>query len=353
MLYISLATSCIFLLILNGAARSTERRPVVWIAFGLFVLSFASMCMMTILPAVILQSLALAVWAAVWRLCGWSANTFTGVSLLATAGIYGYLGIGAWNLEQEYEALRQRYPYESLEGRLPLAEAERHPTTVTPATEHIERELRVGSWWREHQLERLHERTFNAFVNSPGFGVSRGLSHPSESNLAYGLRTEPAPLQPAYPTYPPEAEPGKPAMDSASLHEEAVIDFVHPEGFGFFKDRNHVAGFQPHRFSKVPDAKDVEVVRLELVSLLMHKEPSVYLSDRLPQMDALKGVPTRPLDDFEKEGLEALRKGSDLFVQGDRMVGAVRSVKQCLACHGGERGQLLGAFTYTFRPAGK
>jgi len=49
-----------------------------------------------------------------------------------------------------------------------------------------------------------------------------------------------------------------------------------------------VAGFQSHRFRKIPEAKEVEVARLELVSLLMHKEPSVYLSDRLPQMDALK-----------------------------------------------------------------
>jgi mono/diheme cytochrome c family protein len=28
------------------------------------------------------------------------------------------------------------------------------------------------------------------------------------------------------------------------------------------------------------------------------------------------------------------------------MLGAVRSTRQCVACHGGDRGDLLGAFSY-------
>ncbi len=31
------------------------------------------------------------------------------------------------------------------------------------------------------------------------------------------------------------------------------------------------------------------------------------------------------------------------------MLGAVRSAKQCVKCHGGSRGDLLGAFSYTLR----
>ena len=43
-----------------------------------------------------------------------------------------------------------------------------------------------------------------------------------------------------------------------------------------------------------------------------------------------------------------LRQGEDLFTSGDglRMLGAVYSLKQCVACHGGERGDLLGALSY-------
>jgi hypothetical protein len=31
------------------------------------------------------------------------------------------------------------------------------------------------------------------------------------------------------------------------------------------------------------------------------------------------------------------------------MLGLARSVKQCVACHGGARGDLLGAFSYVLR----
>ena len=53
----------------------------------------------------------------------------------------------------------------------------------------------------------------------------------------------------------------------------------------------------------------------------------------------------------------SIRGGTDLHVadgDGDlRFLGAVRSTKQCVACHGGDRGALLGAFSYRLRPAAK
>ncbi len=52
-------------------------------------------------------------------------------------------------------------------------------------------------------------------------------------------------------------------------------------------------------------------------------------------------------------GLIALRHGEDLFASRDgnglRMLGAIHSFKQCVACHGGERGDLLGAFSYSLK----
>ena len=47
---------------------------------------------------------------------------------------------------------------------------------------------------------------------------------------------------------------------------------------------------------------------IELVSLLKHPEPMVYLSDHLPRMDELRGARVRPLDAFERESLPALRR---------------------------------------------
>lgn len=56
------------------------------------------------------------------------------------------------------------------------------------------------------------------------------------------------------------------------------------------------------------------------------------------------------LDSFEEAALKQLRAGDEVVLRSDshklRMLGAVRSRKDCLSCHKGEVGALLGAFTY-------
>ena len=116
------------------------------------------------------------------------------------------------------------------------------------------------------------------------------------------------------------------------------------------RNRREIAGFQPHHFTDVPLVASWKIQTLELVGLLMHPEPIVYVSNDLPAMDKLKDVPTRALNGFEDEGLKYLQSGNDLYVressEGLRMMGAVRNAKQCVECHGGNRGDLLGAFSY-------
>ena len=84
---------------------------------------------------------------------------------------------------------------------------------------------------------------------------------------------------------------------------------------------------------------------------MLHEKPVAYVSANLPRMDELKKAPTRPLDRFESGGLEKLRGGEDLVTAEAganlRMLGAIRSARQCVDCHGGRRGDLLGAFSYT------
>jgi len=143
-----------------------------------------------------------------------------------------------------------------------------------------------------------------------------------------------------------------PPGDLSQLHEESFLDFVHPRGFGYFRDRRHVAGFQAHQMSRAPGpAERWTVQTIDLISLLLHDEPVAYITDHLPRMDELRSAPTRPLDELENKGMEALRSGEDLVMEKTatavRMVGVLRSVRQCLSCHGGERGDLLGAFSYT------
>ena len=125
----------------------------------------------------------------------------------------------------------------------------------------------------------------------------------------------------------------------AHLHENALVDFLNPNGFGYVMDIGHVAGFQPHQFRQTPvlftqenaPAGKVErwaVVRLELVSLHRHDRPCVYVADALPRMADSQEGPTRPLVPFERKALEALKAGDDLATEssGDRirMVGSLR-----------------------------
>lgn len=212
---------------------------------------------------------------------------------------------------------------------------------------------------RSYHLYLLHEDALRAFVDSYGFGFSRIPVVPvTEWSLNRHLEKEtklPQPGQRSWESLSAGAAdllttPKQPL--STALHFESVRDFVHAEGFGHFKDRRHVAGFRPHQFRQPPpDGGKWKVQTLELVGLVVHERPVAYVSELLPRMDVLREAPTRPLDVFETQGLEELRKGETLVVraQGERlrMLGAIRATRQCTGCHDCDRGILLGAFSYT------
>jgi hypothetical protein len=232
---------------------------------------------------------------------------------------------------------------------------------------------RYYSYVRQSTLRHLHRDSVFDFINSPGFGVSRRIA-PSRESIVL-LEAEPIPQPPAeyVPTVRSPADSGSDGPvaataadnDKASpsrlvdLHQNGYVDFVNPTGFGYVKDREHVVGFQTHQFRAMPkyESNDKQarwqVQRLELVSLLKFDEPAVYLSDHLPRMDELRDATTRPLDEFEKRGLNALRAGKNLeFEQSSnrvRMLGSIRSLQQCTKCHHVNRGELLGAFSYVLK----
>ncbi len=93
------------------------------------------------------------------------------------------------------------------------------------------------------------------------------------------------------------------------------------------------------------------VRRMELVSLLKHDRPQVYVSSELPRMDKMDDTPVRDLGEFETGALAKLKAGEDVVTRASlnriEMLGALRASKSCLQCHNVERGQLLGAFSYS------
>ena len=152
-----------------------------------------------------------------------------------------------------------------------------------------------------------------------------------------------------------------------SVNFKVYANFVDPERIGYVRSRRAVTGFESHGFSKLPKElvkasrmtedrgpSKWRLSRLELVSLLRHAEPTVYAAASLPQMDQLGEVPTRSLSDFEKGALPKLVSEEDLVIEQQaariQMLGSVRAGKSCLECHEGDRGKLLGAFSYELTP---
>jgi hypothetical protein len=90
--------------------------------------------------------------------------------------------------------------------------------------------------------------------------------------------------------------------------------------------------------------------RVELVSLLVNPEPVTYVLEEMATPAITRQAKLRPLDEFERLGLDAVRRGQDLVWTREapmRMFGAIRAETSCLACHDKHKeGDLLGAFTY-------
>jgi hypothetical protein len=258
-----------------------------------------------------------------------------------------------------HELQLAKYPMINVSERVPPP---RQPvSTFASPSFSIPRELIDGDELnagrsRESALRRIHERSVSVFVDSPGFGEMRMAGYDY-------MRLQEDPDRPINSIPQPgsrDASAGAQFDDPASvsrdrlqdLHGKGFADFVNPRGWGYVKDRKHIAGFVPHRMSKSPGgADDWSLQTLDLVGLLMHDKPVAYVSENLPRMDQLKTAPTRDLDPFEAAGIAALRGGEDIYARQNattlRMLGAIRAVEQCTTCHACDRGELLGAFSYT------
>jgi hypothetical protein len=426
MLFLSLAFSAVFLGSACAAYRSGSQSG--GRLTGFFVGGFlATLFSAALSPPLLFNVLLLVVLGIICRGVKASPRRFAWTAAAGTLLVY--VGYSATHVPTflEWQRIRERNPVESLAARLEYEEraiARRATTTdsaVEAATEvanasvaaapNFERRLDAleesldDEWrWRSRSsaLRTIHSSYVQQFIDSPGFGVVRGgwlltperfadAPEPRVIQLPPGEFCDPdgtpsggaAPHE-ATDSNDPPAPPPVAARQLEMLHEEGLFDFINRRGWGYVRDREHVAGFQPHQFRQppvVPAANSVEqqpkdvferrrwqetsdqsseprdadqhwqIRKLQLVSLLKHAEPSVYVTDELPRMDRLNDVPVRPLDAFERSSLRSLEQGEDVVsdssnVNRIQMLGAIRAAKQCLNCHSVERGELLGAFSY-------
>jgi hypothetical protein len=305
--------------------------------------------------------------------------------------------------------LREKHPYVSLESRLEFEAT--HPKTrdrlsklsldetATARLDEFEKRFETrDARARMLSLQELHSLKVNDFISRPRNGISRWGRMPAPAWIEYEeqkpitLDDSDSPRIVAEATnangpqtsgpLPEEGvrEDGAGAWSPSlaglqKFHQEGQLEFTDPWSFGHVIDRSRVAGFVSHGFRELPELAHPDkhrvrtgadgdatslmysarwrIARLELVSLLKFDEPAVYISDHLPQMKELENAPTRPLTAFERLGLQQLQAGEDLFTNADTneilMVGSLRAAKQCLSCHAGRRGELLGAFSYRLR----
>jgi hypothetical protein len=358
--------------------------------WGLTIAVFAGLFGAVMVPAgsplAFLQALVLAV---VGIACTWlraRMQVFAGwafATSISVIGAVGWLGAHSWS------GLAERYPLESLAGRLAYeAPTVKAASADSPITSHyrspalpLSAEARLrdieqegGDFWgRDEALRLVHASFIEKFVRSPGFGIGR-MIRPSPDHIEYGdrrasarLRFVPSPHLGGSPEPNSAATPTSDELSATSfgeplsmLHHLARQDFLDPGSFGYFRDRNHVAGFVPHAFlDGVPHLGTRDrgqgqwlTLRVELVSILKHDRPMVYVSEHLPNMNELREAPVRELDPFERQALTALLAGDDIVSDYDaggiRAVGSLRAASQCLECHQVKRGALLGAFSYEF-----
>ena len=216
---------------------------------------------------------------------------------------------------------------------------------------------------RQRVLSELHSQTLAEFVATNGFGAAR-MKGLRRWELARAVFPPAEPLPESRSTDDSAATELSDSFNSASnidathsvallKHDDVIGQFTASTRGAYIPAWQQAAGFLPHEMHRSPilqSAADWQLTRLELVSLLKFAEPCVYESNRLPRMEELRNATTRPLDDFEKRGLQQLRDGRETVVDSRvnsiRMLGAVLASKQCLACHSARPDELLGAFSY-------
>lgn len=297
--------------------------------------------------------------------------------------------------------LRERFPFESMVER--LAYEREHFGEAKPAPKPVSK-IDLGEYGstRASSLEKIHAEEVEGFINRSGFGLSR-MSKPSPDQLfvpdrtGIPLATVPVPVGIA--NEPTVAIPAGnkrvyrqvglttvPTVRSLEHHwRKSVFYFTYPGSEAYIKDREHVAGFVPHGIPvavdkiaplvkplpprPIPNGKALtknppksltpkppepnwQTANLELVSLLKHDEPAVYVSDNLPAMSELVNAELRALNEFESDAVSQLKKGEEVVHHATtnriQMVGAIRAGKSCAECHFAPEGTLLGAFTYEF-----
>ena len=143
-------------------------------------------------------------------------------------------------------------------------------------------------------------------------------------------------------------------------HARAVKSFVESKGFGLSRMR-HLSLWNDRIVHF--DGREYDPWRVQLIGLSSEIGERIYTSTKPPKKDELTDAPRRDLSVEEVSAVAELRKGmnlsspiamesgSQLDVDGAmRVLAPLRLTKNCIECHKGNVGDLIGAFAYTLVP---
>jgi hypothetical protein len=209
-------------------------------------------------------------------------------------------------------------------------------------------------------IRQLHAEAYEQFIRAPGNGAYRWIPTMKITDLPWKT---PDWTSEELAKEPP---PPKELNDVNLIHRLSLSRFANSNGnsekvngnrFGILdmnSESNPLAKDKTNR----PAKKEYiwQIKSLDLVGIVMHETPVVYVSDKIPEMKDLKNKKTRTLDLFESEGIEELMNGKKLYLRGQagtiRVLGPIQAGTACLKCHhDSKEGDLLGAFSYTLRTA--
>jgi hypothetical protein len=374
MLFISLIASLLCFSACHAALKKNRHQVGGAATWCMVVAFFGPMLLGTFsFPTLVYAGILLALLLA-WANPTRSIRSFRWASLLALMLVYCFFSYQAY---RELAGYQEKFAVVDVQKQLPSQggqQQEEKPTLTASAREHL---LAIEEKWHENDesfpearmrlaVHELHRNAFLSFTMSSSFGVSRMPT--TYWYLSLFDRQQPSPREQSYPLDMSTLSVGQvenlrdPSFRSFEHWLlRGILHFVPRHSLGYELEKQQFAGFQSHGqrdYTQRPGKDEpypyeherLSVNRLDLVSLLLHEKPIVYVSDKLPNMAEVKGLPTRPLNSFELVGLAKLQAGETIFVkeyQGRTLVlGALRNAKQCQACHEGPRGKLLGAFSY-------
>ncbi len=178
----------------------------------------------------------------------------------------------------------------------------------------------------------LHRNTVEVFIDRPSFGIRRMPLNVEDLITIPKMLEKNSSPQIGNPVPPPL---DKPVAKPKETHY-GVSDLIGKDGM-----------------IRIPtdDKKEVwKVCKVQLVGLVKHPDPVVYLADKVPNMKDAKDVPTRELDAFEKAALTAIKEGKETLKvekrgKEMRVLGPIYAGQRCVTCHE-QKGQMLGAFSY-------